>query len=196
VAVSAADPEQAILERLSGPAGVWEPGPVTSGGIQSGIVRGGNRERADLSTVRFVKHRASERRHLYFVTYSATIPDLGPDTRSFDYVYPVEPDPDGGRRVRGGAGGSGRGPRRSTPWVNLGGGGWPDQFFAGGRIDDAGMDIARIELRFANGITLHDDTDQGVALFITDETIAMPGPAVLLDEAGNEVATHRPFPGP
>lgn len=170
-------------------------GTFAAGEIRSGIVRGGTRERADLSTVRFVKHRASKRR-LYFVTYSATMPDVGPDVHSFDYVYPVEPDPDGGWRVRGGAGGSGRAPRRSTPWVNLGGGGWPDEFFAGGRIDDAGIDIARIELRFANGVTLHDDAEQGVALFITDETIAMPGTAVLLDEAGDEVATHRPFPGP
>lgn len=67
--MGAEDPEQAILDKLGGPVGVWEPHSVSSGGIQSGTVRGGNLERADLSTVRFVKHRRSERRHLYFVTY-------------------------------------------------------------------------------------------------------------------------------
>jgi hypothetical protein len=89
-----------------------------------------------------------------------------------------------------------QGPRRSTPWVNLGGGGWPDQFFAGGWINDAGLDIDRVELRFANGVTLHDDSSEGVALFITDENVAMPGTVALIDRAGNQIATHRPFPGP
>jgi hypothetical protein len=115
--MGAEDPEQAILDKLGGPVGVWEPHSVSSGGIQSGTVRGGNLERADLSTVRFVKHRRSERRHLYFVTYSATIPHLGPETQCCHYVYPVEPDPGGGWRVRGGAGGAGRdrdGPRRGS----------------------------------------------------------------------------------
>jgi hypothetical protein len=51
-------------------------------------VRGSNREQADLSTVRFVKRRESKRRHLYFVTYDATIPGLAQDTHSFDCVYP------------------------------------------------------------------------------------------------------------
>jgi hypothetical protein len=89
-----------------------------------------------------------------------------------------------------------QGPRRSTPWVNLVGGGWPDQFFAGGWINDAGLDIDRVELRFANGVTLHDDSSEGVALFITDENVAMPGTVPPIDRAGNQIATHRPFPGP
>jgi len=111
------------------------------------------------------------------------------------YVYPVEPDPGGGWRVRGGAGGAGGGPRRSTPWVNLGGGGWPDRFFAGGWIDDAGLDIDRVALRFANGVTLHDDSSERVALFIADENVAMPGTVALIDRAGHQIATHQPFPG-
>lgn len=193
--MGASDPEQAILDQLAGPVGQWEPGGTSPGGIRSGIVHGGNPEQADLSTVRFVKHRESARRHLYFVTFEGTHPRLGPQVRSFDYVYPVEPDPDGGWRVFGGAGGAGEPPRRSTPWVNLGGGGWPDRFFAGGRIDNAGLDIVRVELRFANGLTLQDDIEAGVALFITDETVELPATVALLDDASNEVAAHHAFPG-
>jgi hypothetical protein len=84
--------------------------------------------------------------------------------------------------VVGGAGGSGRGPRRSTPWVNLGGAAGQTSSSLVGRIDDVGRDIARIELRFAKGIAPHDDAGHGVELFITDETVAVPGTVVLLDE--------------
>jgi hypothetical protein len=189
-------PEQAILDELAGPVGQWEPGATSRGGIQSGIVHG-NPFQADPSTIRFIKHRQSERRHLYFVTFDGAIPQLGPDSRyPWSGVFPVEPEPDGGWRVRGGAGGAGKGPRRSTPWVNLGGGGWPTQFYAGGHIDNAGLDIARVELRFANGHALTDDSDAGVALFITDQTVEMPATVALLDQVGNELATHPAFPGP
>lgn len=192
--MGAADPERAILAKLAGPVGVWEQGGTSPGGIQSGIVRGGNPEQADLATLRFVKHRQSDRRHLYFVTFNGTHPQLGPDILNFHYVYPVEPDPDGGWRVFGGAGGAGEMPRRSTPWVNLGAGGWPDWFYAGGWIDDAGAEIAFVELRFANGITLSDDTEQGIALFITDRSVALPATVALLNSSGEEIATHRPLP--
>jgi hypothetical protein len=97
--------------------------------------------------------------------------------------------------VRGGAGGAGGTSPRSTPWVNLGGGGGPDQFYAGGRIDNAGIDIASVELRFADGLILEDDTNDGVALFITDEMVEMPATVALLDKAGNELAAHPAFPG-
>jgi hypothetical protein len=193
--MSAPDPEQAILNELARTPGQWEPGATSPGGIQSGIVRGGNPFQAERSTIRFVKHRESERRHLYFVTFEGAIPQLGPDSRyPWSYVFPVERDPAGGWHVRGGAGGAGGGPQRSAPWVNLGGGGWPDQFYAGGRIDNAGIDIARVELPFADGLTLEDDPTAGVVLFITDQTVEMPATVALLDPAGNNVATHPAFP--
>jgi hypothetical protein len=107
--MGAPDPKQAVLDELAGPAGVWEPGGTCPGAVQSGIVRGGNLEQADMSTVRLVKHRQSARRHVYFVTFEGTIPRRGPEICRFEYVYPVEPDPTGGWRVFGGAGGSGDG---------------------------------------------------------------------------------------
>ncbi len=97
--MGASDPARAILDQLAGPVGVWESGATTSCGIASGIVRGGNPEGADLKTVRLVKHRESERRHPFFVTFQATIPRLGRERLSCDYVYPVERDLGGGWRV-------------------------------------------------------------------------------------------------
>jgi len=192
--VSASDPEQAILDQFAGPAGEWEPGATSSGGIQSGIVHGGNPFQADLYTVRFVKQRHSEHRQVYFVTFDGSIPQLGAETHTFGYVYPLEREPAGGWRVIGGSGGGGETPARSSPWVNLGGGELAHGFYAGGRIDSAGVDVARVQLRFADGLTLEDDTEESVALFITDHAVRTPATAVLYDRAGNERAAHPAFP--
>jgi hypothetical protein len=192
--MGAPDPERAILDELTSPPGQWEPGETSPGGIQSGIGHG-NPFQADPSTIRFVKHRESDQRHLYFVTFQGTIAQLRTDARyPWSYLFPVERDPGGGWRVRGGAGGAGDEPQLSTAWVNLAGGGWPDQFHAGGRIHNAGIDIARVELRFANGLTLEDDTEADVALFITDEPVELPAIVALLDQSGTDIATHA-FPG-
>jgi hypothetical protein len=157
-------------------------------------VRGGNAFQADRSTARCIKHRRSRCRHVYFVTFHASIPHLGPDTHECHYVFPVGRDAAGQWQLVGGAGGAGGVPKRPTPWVNLGGGGWPDRFYAGGRIGSAGTDVARVQLRFSNGVTLEDDSEGGVALFITEESVLMPATAVLYDAAGGEVARHPAFP--
>jgi hypothetical protein len=156
-------------------------------------VRAGNPFQADLSTVRFVKHRQSEHRHAYFVTFDGAILQRGGETHGFGYVVALEHDPRGGWRLIGEAGGAGGVPTRSDPWVNLGGGGWPDRFYAGGRIDGAGVDIGRVELRFADGLTLADDGEEDVALFITEEAVRMPATVVLYDRAGDEAASHPAF---
>jgi hypothetical protein len=77
--------------------------------------------------------------------------------------------------------------------VNLGGGGWPDHFYAGGEIYRAGADIAQVELRFATGVTLSDDADADVALFITESAVQLPATAALLDPAGNEIRSETAF---
>jgi len=144
--------------------------------------------------VRFVKQRQSEQRCVVFVTFEGAIPQLGTGAHTFGYAYPLERDPAGGWRVIGGSGGAGETPARSSPWVNLGGGELAPGFYAGGRIDSAGADVARVQLRFADGRTLEDDSAQGVALFITDHPVSTPATAVLYDRAGNGFAAHPAFP--
>lgn len=39
----------------------------------------------------------------------------------------------------------------------------PAQFHAGGRVHNAGVDVAHVRLRFADGVVLEDDTDQVAA---------------------------------
>ena len=77
--------------------------------------------------------------------------------------------------------------------MNLGGGGWPDHFYAGGEVYRAGADIARVELRFANEVTLSDDADADVALFITESLVQLPAASVLLDSAGTEIRSETAF---
>jgi len=126
--------------------------------------------------VRFVKQRHSEHRQVYFVTFDGSIPQLGAETHTFGYVYPLEREPAGGWRVIGGSGGAGETPARSSPWVNLGGGVLAHGFYAGGRIDSAGVDVARVQLRFADGLTLEDDTEESVALSSPTTRCARPRP--------------------
>ncbi|MFZ1992733.1 MAG: hypothetical protein WAU75_01385, partial [Solirubrobacteraceae bacterium] len=69
----------------------------------------------------------------------------------------------------------------------------PGQFYAGGRVHDAGVGVAHVQLRFTDGVVLEDDTDQGIVLFITDQEVRLPADVVLLHRAGEQVASH-PFP--
>ena len=193
--MGAPDPEQAILDELAGPPGQWEPGATSPGGWRSGILRGGNPFQADLSTIAFVKHRESVCRRLDFVTFEGTIPHIGPQRHTLSWLFPLTHEPDGTWQVTGGAGGGDSDmPPRSKPWINLAGGGWPNQFYAGGRIHSAGLDIARVQLRFADGLTLEDDAEQAIALFITDDAVHLPASVALLDHAGSTTASHD-FPG-
>jgi hypothetical protein len=186
-------PEQAVIHELSGP-----PGTITalaeprSGAPTPTVVTGGLGFLADLDTLRFVKHRQAGKRHVFYVTCVAEHLRLG--SLEVRYAYPVEPAPDGGWRTVGGSGGAGCFSGRAThAGVNLGGGGWPDHFYAGGQIYRAGADIAQVELRFANGVTLSDDADADVALFITEGSVQLPATAVLLGPSGNEVRSEAVF---
>ena len=199
------DPEQAILKQMVGPVGRASLGPLGAGGVRAGFVQGGNWCKPDLTTVRFVKYRDTPTRRLYFVTFQGSIPHLGPELHSLSELYLVEQEPDGNWAATGGAGGNDQDMSRGTPWVNLAGGGWrerehnlvralPGRFYAGGRVHGAGIDVAHVELRFADGVVLEDDTDAGVVLFITDEELQLPATVILLDRTRGEVAAHA-FPG-
>lgn len=204
--MSQPDPEKAILERLAGPVGRAQFGAPGPSGWRAASIAGGNWSEAALETVRFVKFRETPGRRLYFVTFQGSIPFLGPELHKVSGLYPVERDADGNWTAGGGAGGSDdKGMSRPTPWVNLAGAGWrqlgaefvralPGQFYAGGRVHSAGIDVARVQLRFADGVVLEDDTDEAIVLFITDQEVRLPATAVLLDRAGAQVASH-PFSG-
>jgi hypothetical protein len=189
------DPEQVILEKLARPPGELEPGPVSPGGWRAGVVRGGELHRAELDSVRFVKHRESSRRRVDFVTFHGTIQMHGPREHEFVYFYALEHEREGGWRMVGSAGGGGSSPVRGRPWVNLAGGYGGDLFYAGGQIERAGADIDRVQIRFADGRHIEDDAEHDVALFITDDAVLMPSTVVLLDSRGAEVAKHAAFPG-
>lgn len=192
----AATPEQAILDELSAPLGRWEPaGEPVEGSPQAGIVRGGRSDVVDLASVRFVKQRSSARRRVIFVAYEAVHPRFGPDPLPGTGIYPVEPADGGGWRTIGHAGGLGGEPQWSTPRLNLGGGQLPGGgMYAGGTVHGAGHDVAHVQLRFPDGTVLSDDTEGGVALFITDADLGLHATVVLLDPAGAELACHPAFP--
>jgi hypothetical protein len=184
---------ETILARLARPAGRWEPVGPASGGVQAGTVIGGNSFDADLPIARVLKSRQVDHRSVHFVTFQGTLPHLGDTTVRFGYIYVIE-HTDDGCRIIGEAGGGGSPPTRSRPWVNLAGGHANDHFWAGGEIERAGADIARVQLRFADGHVVEDDPTSDIALFIVNGTVQMPATVVLLDRAGGTIAEHPGFP--
>lgn len=105
----------------------------------------------------------------------------------------VRQDGAGEWQFAGAAGGGADGsPRRGHPWVNLGGGGWPRQFYAGGHVlEQGGEVVARVRLRAANGAVLEDTVEDGVVLFLTDDEVRMPVSAELLDRSGHVLSQHH-----
>jgi hypothetical protein len=197
VSTGADSAEQAILDHLARPLGTWEPvGPPGAGGWQAGTVHGGRSDVVDLDSVRLVKQRRLPGRCVVYATYTVvrSLHPLGPDDARA--VLEAWPGADGGgwiaRDVSSGGGGE---PRRTVATVNLGAGGWPDRFSAGGTVHGADHEIARVRLRFANGAVLDDDVQDGVVLFATDSPVQTPVRAVLLDSGGAEVRAHEVIPG-
>jgi hypothetical protein len=131
---------------------------------------------------------------VYFVTFDGSIPARGGELHSFGYLVALGRDTDGGWRAIGAAGGAGSLPPRPTPWINLAGGNGGDHFYAGGQIDNAGIDVSRARLSFADRAALEDDVENGVALFITDGPVSMPVAAELYDSVVERVARHSAFP--
>ena len=184
---TASDPEQIIRDYLAAPHVVTssrEDPPGSGWRAETGT--GGMDARPETLTV--VKMRALGSRRLYAVTFTGR---AGRPTLFFCHM--IQDEHDGAWRFDGGAGGgtSGSDPRRGFAWVNLGGGGWPIRFYAGGRMveDDAGV-VTRVRLRAANGVTIEDTVDGGLALFLTDAAVTLPIRAELLDASGALVSQH------
>lgn len=187
------DAREVILAHLARPTGRWEPAGQSSGGWQSGTYVGGSGFVADMSTVRFLKSRQAGARSAHYVTFDGTLPQRQDRKLRFGYIYAIE-QTDEGRRITGDAGGAGDASVRSRPWVNLAGGHANDHFWAGGKIERTGADIARVQLRFADGHVVDDDPTNDVALFIVNRPVQTPATVVLLDHAGGQIAEHPGFP--
>ena len=164
------DPRQAIIERLF---------PVSGKQGRGGF--GAKRE-----TLRFLKKRSSGRRMIQAISFETA---SGRKTKMVCYLL---------QNVRGewvfsgAAGGEGEqgGPLHDRPSVNIGGGGWPDYFFAGGNVIEQGYKIGRVRLVMGNGIVLEDSVEDGLVLFVTEEVVKLPIRAELYDEAGTLVESH------
>jgi hypothetical protein len=96
------------------------------------------------------------------------------------------------RRITG-ASGNGELPSH-TPRVNVGGSWGGHGFCGGGRVDAAGADVARVRMRFANGVELEDDTESGWVLFFTDRPVERPNAEVELLDSEGEVVSSFDWP--
>jgi len=186
--MASGSPEDVIRDYLSSPhvPVATQPVPGTVG-WRSEVGWGGCDAKPE--TIHFVKVRGIPGRQAHAVTFETQAGQL------MGYVCFAHQDDAGDWRFVGGAGGSANGsPQRDEPWVNLGGGRWPTQFYAGGRVLDDGKGVVRVRLHAANGVMLEDTVDDGVVLFLTDAEIRVPVEAELIDGAGTVVSRHVAFP--
>jgi len=177
------NPEQALRDYLSAPSVTINarPAPGTVG-WQAAEFTGGLDAKPE--TIRVIKMRATPQRRVYAVSFET---QAGRRMRS---TCSVRQD-DAGQWHFVAASGADGSPPRPQPWVNLGGGGWPRQFFAGGDVLANGLDVARVRLKAANGTEMEDAVEEGVVVFATDDEVRMPVDAELVDRSGNVVGRHR-----
>ncbi len=176
------DPEPAIVNHLTTPRTRLTDEPAT-GGWQSSLWQGGCDARPE--SIRFLKARSIPGRQLHAVEFET---QRGLWMR---WTCPVTQDEDGNWGVEGGAGGGGADlPDRDPPVANLGGGGWPTRFYAGGRVLDASGQVGRVRLISSNGTTLKDTVDDRWVLFLTDQPMEPPIRVQLFDGTGRIVNQH------
>jgi len=130
--MSSPDSRQVIREHLGVPRVVISETPVPG-------MRGWHRQQtrgmgADAATIHFLKEWSLPRRQVHAVTFTDA------NGRQMRFAYYLMQDDAGNWRVEGAAGGSADGdPIRATSWANLGGGGWPANFYAGGAVVNNGL---------------------------------------------------------
>lgn len=174
------DPEQMMRDYLAMPSFVTSSREEPPGsGWRAQTAWGGVNARPE--TIQTLKSRTLGARRLYAVTFEDTR-----GRRSLFYCHVVQ-NATGMWRFEGGAGGGARdnSPRRGYPWINLGGGGWLARFCAGGVVmEDEARAVVRARLRAANGVTVEDRVENGIALFLTDDVVMLPIETELLDASG------------
>jgi len=180
------DPRQVISAHVGVPRVVISETPVPgTHGWRSQQTRGMG---ADVVTLQFLKERRLPRRQVHAVAFTDA------EGRRMRFTYYLAQDDAGNWRVAGAAGGSAEGaPIRAYPWVNLGGGGGPTDFYAGGTVLDNGCGVVRVRLTAANGTMMEDTVDAGLVLFVTDRPVELPLHADLYDRTGQVVGRHLAF---
>lgn len=183
---AAVDPEAVMRSYLATPSMVLSDRASDVGsGWRSRTSTGGLDARPE--TIHVLKVRSLPSRRLYAVTYVDTA------GRSALFFCHLRQDDSDVWRFEGGAGGgtSDGGPLRGFPWINLGAGGWPVRFYAGGTVsEDGALAVARVRLIAANGVALEDTVEDEIALFLTDEPVTLPVTAELLDASGAVMSRH------
>lgn len=183
--VASKSPQQVIRDSLSAQRSVVaSPRVQGTTGWRAETSRGGLDAKPE--TLQFGKTRSIPFGEIHAVTFET---QTGQRLR---FVCYVRQDKVGEWQFVGGAGGGVNGdPRRGHPWVNLGGGGWPKQFYAGGQVLEHAGRVVRVRLRAANGTVLEDSVEDGMVLFLTDKEVHPPVYAELVDPSGQIVSQHR-----
>jgi hypothetical protein len=177
--MSSDDPHEAVLAFLIAPGFVTAQTNGSDGWVAS--TGGGGLDALPESGI-FVKERHLPKRAAYNVRFTVLL---------------TQGD-DGAWQVMGGAGGSAEdppenAPKRGHPWANLGDGGWPRQFYAGGALEEDNGAVAHVCLRSANGIEMEDIVEDGEVLFLTADAVQTPFELELYDGSGILVARHMTF---
>lgn len=183
------DPREVVLDRFFPPVvSIAGTSDDADKGMHMRAAKGSLGAR--LETFRFLKERGVAGRLVQAVTF-----ETGMGKNLFMICYLVQ-DKHGEWQFRGAAGGAevGSSPLRDYAWVDLGGGGWPDDFYAGGYvITRENEDVARVRLLAKNGTVMEDTVDDHLVLFVTDQSVAIPLQVELYDSAGKLLSSHKAF---
>ena len=67
----------------------------------------------------------------------------------------------------------------------------PNHFYAGGFVADHGQGVTTVRLIAKSGTTIDDTVEEGMVLFLTDQSIDLPIEAELYDQEGTLVYKHK-----
>ncbi|GCE27091.1 hypothetical protein KDA_25750 [Dictyobacter alpinus] len=176
------DPKQEIINRLTRLL-VSRTDKIPAGNLNESVQETKNK------TLQFLKERSLPGRKAYIVVFE------NEQGHEIYFTCYVEQDAQELWQFRGAAGdgsmGSTPGPVMEQAWVNLGGGGMPDHFYAGGLVADHDRHVARVRLVAKNGTIIEDQVENGLVLFISEQPINLPILAELYDDTGALIYSHK-----
>lgn len=178
------DPRQVIADYLCEPVKVVSDLSIASArGGRTRITSGGFGARPE--TLRFVKVREIPGRQLHAVMFE----DQQRQPQFF--ICYVVRDHLGNWHYRSGGGGSKCWGlvHNDQPPVQ-GSSEFPNDFFAGGYVPEPDLEVERVRLVAHNGLVLEDTVQDGLVLFVTDQSVSAPIQAELYDHESHLVAQH------